>query len=270
MSTLGARIKEIRESMEISQSQLAEALDISRPTLTQIENDKRKLTPEELKKLSEIFDISIDSLLSNQTITPDASHTEEQETKFQQLILYILSKVGAKYNVGKVVLYKLLYFSEFDYFEKYGKKLTGYPFIKLPMGPAPLYFDTLVNSMKQEGKVSSLITQYEGGYIQQRFIPNVQAQADKFSREEICTINEVLEKYSDYSAKEISEKSHQDKPWQMTKDMSIIDYSLIRFREYPFSPLEREKKKKEAQQFAKLTGFFDDLSSEPDLYEVYR
>ena len=56
-----------------------------------------------------------------------------QKEKFKHLILYILSQVGAKYNVGKVVLYKLLYFSEFDFYELHGEHISGYPFIKLPI-----------------------------------------------------------------------------------------------------------------------------------------
>ena len=62
--SLGARIKETRDSMGFSQEQLAIMLVVSCPTLTQIEADKRKLTPDELRKLSEIFDVSIDFLLS--------------------------------------------------------------------------------------------------------------------------------------------------------------------------------------------------------------
>jgi transcriptional regulator with XRE-family HTH domain len=107
-------------------------LGVSRPTLVQIEADKRKVKAEEIKKLSEIFDISTDYLLGIDT-SEEVHIDEKQITKFKHLMLYILSKVGAKYNVGKVVLYKLLYFSEFDFYEQYQKKLAGYPFIKLPL-----------------------------------------------------------------------------------------------------------------------------------------
>ncbi len=266
--SLGARIKETRESMAFSQEQLAIMLGVSRPTLTQIEADKRKLSPEELKKLSLIFDISIDFLLSGKK-DQNISIPTEQKEKFEKLILYILSKVWAKYNVGKVVLYKLLYFSEFDFFEMHGKNLSGYPFIKLPMGPAPWAFDSLIWEMKERHEMETIITEYNG-YFQQRFIPNIPVFEDTFSHEEQSVIDDVLKRYSDYSARDISEKSHEDKPWQIANDMEIIAYDLVRFREYPFSPLARTQKKQETQSFAKMTGFFDDLASEPDLYEEYR
>ena len=90
--SLGARIKETRDSMGFSQEQLAIMLDVSRPTLTQIEADKRKLSPEELKKLSNIFDVSIDFLLSGKKDQKIVIPPKQKE-KFEKLMLYILSKV---------------------------------------------------------------------------------------------------------------------------------------------------------------------------------
>lgn len=39
--------------------------------------------------------------------------------KFKEVLLYVLGKVGSKPNVGETVLCKLLYFIDFDYYEKY-------------------------------------------------------------------------------------------------------------------------------------------------------
>jgi len=41
--------------------------------------------------------------------------------KFKEVFLYILEKVGARPNIGETALYKLLYFIDFDYYEKYQK-----------------------------------------------------------------------------------------------------------------------------------------------------
>ena len=63
MIQLGQRIKQIRESLGLSQQALAEKLGISRPSISQIENGERKVSAEELKKLSETFNVSTDALL---------------------------------------------------------------------------------------------------------------------------------------------------------------------------------------------------------------
>ncbi len=45
-------------------------------------------------------------------------------------LLYVLNKVGCKYNVGETVLYKLLYFIDFDFYEKYEEQLIGATYVK--------------------------------------------------------------------------------------------------------------------------------------------
>lgn len=124
--------------------------------------------------------------------------------------------------------------------------------------------------MQKNNRISTVITRYNDNYFQQRFIPNAPVEENAFSHEEKSIIQDVIDRYSDLSAREISEKSHEDKPWQIANDMGLISYDLVKFREYPFSPLARSQKKEEVQLFAKTTGFFDDLAHEPNLYEEYR
>jgi len=60
---LGFKVKKLREKIGISQSSLAEALGVDRVTISKIENGERKIYAEEIKKLSEYFNISSDVLL---------------------------------------------------------------------------------------------------------------------------------------------------------------------------------------------------------------
>jgi hypothetical protein len=45
--------------------------------------------------------------------------------KFKEVLLYLLDKVGSKSNVGEGVVYKLLYFIDFNFYEKYEEQLVG-------------------------------------------------------------------------------------------------------------------------------------------------
>ncbi len=60
---LGERIRVLRDSFKLSQESVAKRLGISRVSLSQIENGERKMTAEELAKLSNIFKIDADILL---------------------------------------------------------------------------------------------------------------------------------------------------------------------------------------------------------------
>lgn len=270
--SLWSRIKEFRELNWLSQEQLAEMLGVGRATLTQIEWDKRTLRPDELKTLSQIFDTSVDFLLSGKSdLEQNINPSPEQKELFKKLILYVLDKVWAKYNVGKVVLYKLLYFSEFDYYELYHQHISWYPFIKLPMWPAPRSFDTVIGEMKHDNQIISVTASYpNSAYYQQRYIPNIPVDESRFSPQIKKSIQEVIDRYSDYNATQISEESHKDKPRQITQDMNLINYDLVKFREYPYSPTQRHSKKQQVQTIALTSSFFADLYHEPDLYEDCR
>ena len=60
-----------------------------------------------------------------------------QVDKFKNVLLYILERCAGKPNVGETVLYKLLYFADFNYYELYEEHLTGAKYRKLPFGPVP-------------------------------------------------------------------------------------------------------------------------------------
>jgi transcriptional regulator with XRE-family HTH domain len=61
---IGHKIKRIRELKELSQSEIAEKLHISRRAYADIENNKTKLDIERLELLSSIFGISLIDLLT--------------------------------------------------------------------------------------------------------------------------------------------------------------------------------------------------------------
>lgn len=63
MKELNERMKELRTQLHLSQEYVANFLGINRATFTQMENGKRKITAEEVSKLSKLFGISADSLL---------------------------------------------------------------------------------------------------------------------------------------------------------------------------------------------------------------
>ena len=51
--------------------------------------------------------------------------------KLEQVLHYIIHHVGGLPHVGKPVLYKLLYFCDFNYYEIYEEPLTGEQYYKL-------------------------------------------------------------------------------------------------------------------------------------------
>lgn len=246
---LGARISEIRKSKGYSQGELAKLLGISRPSLTQIELGKRNISVIEFKKIADNLSISIDKLLSNdfkfekiefnQTNKNDSqeiriSIPQLNADKFKDILLYILEKCAGKPNVGETLLYKLLYFSDFNYYEIYEEHLSGAEYRKLPFGPVPKNLDTIINSMISGKLLKRFKTEYHG-HPQTRYIPLAKPDLTKLKASEKDIIDRVIEQYSDWSASAISDYSHKDMPWLATKEGEIIDYELVFYRESPYS-----------------------------------
>lgn len=69
MKTLGEKLKTLREKSGKTQQEIANLLCLNRVTYTQYENNKRIPPLESLKKLSEIYNVTIDELTSNELQT---------------------------------------------------------------------------------------------------------------------------------------------------------------------------------------------------------
>ena len=79
---LGARIREERLRLNLTQAQLAEAVDISDTYMGAIERGERSLTLDTLVRLVNRLGITIDYLLSDSVMDSDASIIEQ----FKQII----------------------------------------------------------------------------------------------------------------------------------------------------------------------------------------
>lgn len=63
--SLANKIVNLREEGNITQSELARRLDLDKSSMSKIESGSRKVSTDELKRISEIFEVSTDYLLGN-------------------------------------------------------------------------------------------------------------------------------------------------------------------------------------------------------------
>ncbi len=157
--------------------------------------------------------------------------------KFKQVLHYIVSRVGSLDNVGKTVLFKMLYFSDFDHYELYEKSITGETYVKLPLGPAPKNFNHAITELKKENKIKEVHIKI-GRMKQIKFLSLSTSKIDKLNAEEIKVIDNVLLKLSGMSARQVSSYSHEDMPWKATGNQEDIDYEFVFYRNPIFSVVE--------------------------------
>src|ERR1035437_7539537 len=247
--TTQSLIKKIRGSRNLSQQELADMVGISRSALVQIENGNRRICAEELKKLSEIFEVSADYLLGERDDTKISLESDKKnkikeeirisvpaikKNKFKQVLLYLLEKCAGKPNVGQTVIYKLLYFADFNFYELYEEQMTGVTYRKQKFGPVPLEFPDIIKCMEKDGEIKEIEDKYYD-YPQKRYIPLVKADLNQLKASEKDIIDKVIDQLSDKSAADISAYSHEDVPWKATNDKEIIDYELVFYRTMPYT-----------------------------------
>lgn len=238
---LGNKIRCLRLEFEFSQEELAARIGIPRPSLSGIEAGKREVISSELMKIAEIFDISVDELLRPVAELKEAAAEYKvspeplfDKNKFKQVLLYILEKCGAKPNVGETVLYKLLYFIDFNYYELFEKPLMGESYRRIKYGPAPCHFNMVVDEMIAAGEIKKVSADYYGRR-QKKYLPLIFPDLSLITAREKQVIDTVLDNLSSKEAATLTNYSHEDMPWKMTQDKEIIDYESVFYRTPAYS-----------------------------------
>jgi len=247
---IGRKIKQLREQVGLNQEDLAKELKIKRVVVSQIESGQRRIRADEIAKLAKVFNTTSDILLDLEkdiTVTLDKKSGKEAKRKpgirinvpqknlgkFKEVLLYILNKAGSKPNVGESVIYKLLYFIDFNYYEKYEEQLIGATYKKNEYGPTPNEFVKIVKEM--EGKDLLKVKTKYFQYPQTKYLPLREPDLSKLAANELEMIDNVLKKLSDMTAKQISEYSHNDVPWPTTEDGRVIEYESVFYRTPAYS-----------------------------------
>jgi len=239
--------------MGLPQEDLAKHLEITRQAVGQIEKGERKIDSLELFKLASFFSIPIEELLkpvarsSGSMRTQSVSDYKFVPEKLRSLILFILEKCGGKPNLGETVLYKLLYFIDFEATELLGHPITGMPYVRLQYGPVPRKkeYDHVLQIMIEHEELKIISHEYYG-HRQKRYVNLCEPDSKIFTKIEEEVINRNLMQLSDMKAAEIAHYVHGDIPWKKTTDGDVIDYNLAFQRELPYSRFDYGVTREEA------------------------
>jgi len=248
-------LKKLRQKHDVSQEFLAKKIGVSRPTYVQVENGMRKMLVEEAQKLAQFFGLSLDDFLAEKedvilevklekSVNKIKTKKQKQEmrisvpqekvTKFKEVLLYILERIGARPNIGEAVVCKLLYFIDFDYYEKYEEQLIGAKYIKNHYGPTPAAFPKIVKQMEKDGDLTPVVKKYFQ-HDQKKYLPLRKADLSGFSAQEKDLIDEEIDRFKDKNAQEMKDLSHRDVPWIGAENLQQIEYEAVFYRTDEFS-----------------------------------
>jgi len=215
------KIKELRIKNNLSQEKIAQAIGVSRPTYTAIENGKQELSLEEAKKLTILFSISVDELLSGSI--PNIQ-------KYKHMILtFLRMNVSKDGKIPKTKLAKLLYLADFAWFYDSFESMSGMQYRKIVYGPVPDTFFRVLDELEEEGKII-IDRKNENGkecFLVSESDSNKNEKIQTISIEEKFLMKNIAEKWKDKKTQEIVNFTHNQLPYSLCRDNELIPYELI-------------------------------------------
>ncbi|MFH0791841.1 MAG: Panacea domain-containing protein [bacterium] len=155
--------------------------------------------------------------------------------KYKQAILYLCAKLGKEVR-GKKKLAKLLYFVDFDFFEKNHKYFTGDKYKALPMGPFPVSLNEMTLKMAKEKSLKIESVKERNGYNATEIYTCLKnPEISVFSKEELDMLDRVIVKYGNLNGKQLEDLTHAEAPFSGTKQNEEIFYELAFYRGTDFN-----------------------------------
>ncbi len=154
--------------------------------------------------------------------------------KYQNAILYLCQALNGEVW-GKKKLAKLLYFADFDLYEKDQRSITGDVYRALPMGPVPETLEEITAEMVKNKIISIKQVQGLNGYNPTEVYKClIKPDLSVFDDEEKKMLDRIAVKYGNLNGKQLEELSHAEAPYIGTELKSKIPYELAFYRDTDF------------------------------------
>ncbi len=148
------------------------------------------------------------------------------ETKTINAVLYIVSKLKRR-DFHKI--FKILYFSDREHLNEYGRPITGDKYIAMNDGPVPTNLYDIFKSVRGDGyfkEVGEKFKEFFSVVDWDLINPNKESDLRKLSKTDLKHIDKSIALYGDMSWDEIKEKSH-DYAWSNTARNKEINFDDI-------------------------------------------
>lgn len=141
--------------------------------------------------------------------------------KFANVVLFFL---GLNNSTFKVRMNKLLFYSDFLYFKRFGQSITGYKYQAIQMGPVPFRYDAIFDLLTYENIIDFILEDVKDSIVDKpRALKDFNEKI--FSENELKVLNEIGKRFEDVSTDELVELSHKEKGWiAENKRKGIISY----------------------------------------------
>lgn len=215
-NTYATLIKSLRQKKGVSQQEIASKLGVSRASYIAIEKGKRELSLKEAGVLTELFDVTLEDILSGDG---------KKYKKYEQMLFAFLRNISGDGKITKTKLAKFLYLADFGWFYGTHESMSGLPYRKIEHGPVPDYYFRLLEELDGDGKIS--IKPKDKALLISETRTGQKVDDDMLNTEEKKLIKKISNKWQDKDTKEIVDFTHNQLPYIFADKGAIIPYELI-------------------------------------------
>jgi putative zinc finger/helix-turn-helix YgiT family protein len=191
---------------------------------TIIDANKEQFTEKEYNKINEkiasILPNNTKQLIFNSEYTPNEynGYSKLSKEKIYNIILFFSNQ-----TVLKTKLLKEMFYTDFLYYKNNCKSITGLEYAKLPYGPVPDQFESILNECSKENMIKFKI-EYNNQYESHNISAIKKFDSKVFDEDELEILKQVKEKFKNYSSKDIVDFSHKEKAFTSTEFFEKISY----------------------------------------------
>lgn len=210
-SEVGPYLVRARIAADITQSDLARELKVSQPMVHKYEeNEYQGIRLDVLSKVAKTLGVSLNLETFRQQGIYRYNAKRQEET-----ILFFGQQINNTY-LGRTKLNKLLYYTDYEWVLSRGASITGETYIAMQFGPAPKHIKETLERLEKAQAIR--IERAEiGNYDQDRYVILREPDLSVFTSEEVAHLNSVARRFESWTAKQMSDLTHEDYPWQSTR-----------------------------------------------------
>ena len=143
---------------------------------------------------------------------------------YEKLCAMVLFFAHKSAGLLKTKLMKLLNYSDMIFYKENGLSISGLKYAHLPYGPVPDNFDMILGKMAAD-HIAHIEVLYDGAYENHQVVPECDVPEGALSDEEIEVLERIYEEFKNFGSVEISNYSHREKGYNVTKTGQIISYA---------------------------------------------
>lgn len=169
-------------------------------------------------------------MFSNQEPSELTGYRSPSLEKINAMIVFF----AADAYIFKVKMNKLLFYSDYHHFKKYGNSISGSSYQAIQMGPVPHRYGTIFEVGADTGAFSIELVQFEEREGE-RFVASPKNNVlNILSENEKSTLDFIKKSLGSVKTNQLIDFSHEEDAWLANKDgQAIIDYNYAFKLKYP-------------------------------------